>query len=207
MKKIAQGAEAIIWLKDNKIIKERIEKKYRHIDIDKRIRQKTTRFEARLLEKAREIIPVPKVLKSCDKAMIIEMEFIEGKKLRDEIDKMSSKERQDIFQRVGKKVAKLHNNNIIHGDLTTSNMLIREKIYFIDFGLGFISQKVEDKAVDLHLLHRALESKHYKHFEELFNAVMEGYKEEIKDFKEIEKRLEKVKKRGRYKNKKPKKQD
>jgi len=202
MKKIAQGAEAIIWLKDNKIVKERIEKKYRHTDIDKRIRKKTTRFEARLLEKAREIIPVPKVLKSCDKAMIIEMEFIEGKKLRDEIDNMSSKERKEIFQRVGKKVAKLHNKNIIHGDLTTSNMLIREKIYFIDFGLGFISQKVEDKAVDLHLLHRALESKHYKHFEELFNAVMKGYKEEINDFKEIEDRLEKVKKRGRYKNKK-----
>ncbi len=201
MKKIAQGAEAIIWLKDDKIVKERLRKKYRHTDIDKKIRKKTTRFESRLLEKAREIVPVPKVLDSCDKLMVIEMEFIEGEKLRDEIAKMNPEERKKAFKDVGKNVAKLHNRNIIHGDLTTSNMIVREKIYFIDFGLGFVSQKVEDKAVDLHLLHRALESKHHEHFKELFDAVMKGYKDEIEDFEKIEERLEKVKKRGRYKSK------
>ncbi|MEA3378102.1 MAG: KEOPS complex kinase/ATPase Bud32 [Nanoarchaeota archaeon] len=202
MKKIAQGAEAIIYLQGNKIIKERIRKKYRHEEIDKRIRKKTTRFESRLLKKASEIVPVPKVLNTCDKAMIIEMEFIKGKKLRDIVDKMSLKERKDVFKRIGKKVAKLHNKDIIHGDLTTSNMLIKEKIYFIDFGLGFISTKVEDKAVDLHLLKQALESKHHQHFKELFDAVMDGYKEEIKDFEILHKRFEKVEARGRYKKRK-----
>ncbi|MEK7243912.1 MAG: KEOPS complex kinase/ATPase Bud32, partial [Thermodesulfobacteriota bacterium] len=144
--KIAQGAEAIIWLDGNKIVKERINKLYRHPEIDKRIRQKTTRQETKLLEKAAKEVPVPKLLKSCDKAMVIEMEFIEGKKLRDLVDSMSKEERKDIFKRVGKKVAKLHNIDIIHGDLTTSNMIVREKVYFIDFGLGFVSSKVEDKA-------------------------------------------------------------
>jgi len=201
MKKIAQGAEAVIYLKDGRIVKERISKKYRHEEIDKKIRKKNTRFEARLLKKAAEIIPVPKILKDCDKAMIIEMEFIDGKKLRDEVKKMSYEERKDVFKRVGKKVAKLHNNNIIHGDLTTSNILIREKIYFIDFGLGFISTKVEDKAVDLHLLKQALESKHHEHFEELFNSVMDGYKEEIENFETLHNRLEQVESRGRYKKK------
>jgi len=80
-------------------------------------------------------------------------------------------------------------------------MILREKIYFIDFGLGFISQKVEDKAVDLHLMRQALQSKHHKHFQESFDAVMGGYKEEIKDFKAIEARLAKVEMRGRYKQK------
>ena len=202
MKKLAQGAEAIIYLKDGKIVKERIRKKYRHEEIDKRIRKKGTRFEARLLKRAADIVPVPKILKDCDKAMIIEMEFIEGKKLRDAIKDMSPEERKDVFKRVGKKVAKLHNNNIVHGDLTTSNMLIREKIYFIDFGLGFISTKVEDKAVDLHLLKQALESKHHEHFEELFDAVMNGYKDEIEDFKALHNRFEQVESRGRYKKRK-----
>lgn len=202
MEKLAQGAEAIIWLKDGKIVKERIKKLYRHPDIDARIRQKTTRFEARLLEKAREVIPAPKVLKSCDKAMVIEMEFIEGKKLRDIVDDMAPKERKEIFKRVGKKIAKLHNKDIVHGDLTTSNMIMREKIYFIDFGLGFISNKVEDKAVDIHLIQQALKSRHHKHFQESFDAVMDGYKSEIKDFKAIEGRLLKVEQRGRYKRKK-----
>lgn len=202
MTKIAQGAEAIIYLKDGKIIKERIRKKYRHEEIDKKIRKKTTRFESRLLIKAAELVPVPKVLSTCDKAMIIEMEFIEGEKLRDVIDKMSSKERKDVFKRVGTKVAKLHNKGIIHGDLTTSNMIIREKIYFIDFGLGFISTKVEDKAVDLHLLKQALQSKHHKHFQESFDAVMHGYKEEIEDFEKLHNRFEQVESRGRYKKRK-----
>lgn len=201
MKKIAQGAEAIIWLDGNKVIKERIEKKYRHPELDKKIRKKTTRFESRLLEKAIKLVPAPKIGKVCDKAMIIEMEFIEGKKLRDLVEHMTPEERKDVFNRVGKKVAKLHKSDIIHGDLTTSNMIVREKIYFIDFGLGFISTKVEDKAVDLHLLKQALKSKHHKHFEECLDAVMHGYKEEIEDFEAIHKRLEKVEKRGRYKKK------
>ncbi|MFH1065483.1 MAG: KEOPS complex kinase/ATPase Bud32 [Nanoarchaeota archaeon] len=199
--KIAQGAEAIIWLDGDKIVKERIKKLYRHEDIDSARRKKTTRFEARLMERAGKIIPVPKVHSACDKAMVIEMEFIEGKKLRDLVDSMTKEERADVFKRVGKKVAKLHNIDVIHGDLTTSNMIVREKVYFIDFGLGFVSSKVEDKAVDLHLLKQALASKHHRQFEECFDAVMHGYKEEIKDFKAVEKRMKKVEERGRYKEK------
>lgn len=199
--KIAQGAEAIIWLDGDRIVKERIKKLYRHPEIDKRIRQKTTRQETKLLEKAAKEVPVPKLLKSCDKAMIIEMEFIEGKKLRDLVESMTKEELADVFKRVGRKVAKLHNIDIIHGDLTTSNMIVREKVYFIDFGLGFVSSKVEDKAVDLHLLKKALASRHHRQFEECFSAVMHGYKAEIRDFKAIEKRMDKVEGRGRYKEK------
>ena len=201
MNKIAEGAEAIIYLHDNKIIKERARKLYRHPEIDERIRKKTTRFESRLLEKAAKIIPVPKILHSDDKAMKIEMEFIDGKKLRDAVDSLSKEEKEDIFKRIGIKLAKLHNANIIHGDLTTSNIILREKIYFIDFGLGFISEKIEDKAVDLRLLRKAIESKHHKDAKELLHHVLEGYKSEIKEFSAISKQLEKVEGRGRYRQK------
>ena len=95
----------------------------------------------------------------------------------------------------------MHNNNIIHGDLTTSNMILENEIYFIDFGLSFFSDKTEDKAVDLHLLRHALESKHHKIFEKSFKAVLNGYKSKCRKYNETIKRLEKVESRGRYKGK------
>ena len=44
----------------------------------------------------------------------------------------------------------------------TNDMIYDKKIYLIDFGLSLYSNKPEDKAVDLHLLKQALESKHYR---------------------------------------------
>ena len=100
---------------------------------------------------------------------------------------------------IGKDIAKLHDNNIIHGDLTTSNMiLVKDKIFFIDFGLGYTSHKLEDKAVDLHLLRQALEAKHFKHYKTLWKAVESGYKTS-KNSKTTLERLIAVEKRGRYK--------
>ncbi|MAG50631.1 Kae1-associated kinase Bud32, partial [archaeon] len=106
-----------------------------------------------------------------------------------------------ICEKIGKNISILHDNDIVHGDLTTSNMILKkDKVYFIDFGLGFISDKTEDKAVDLHLLKKALMTKHYRIFEKSFENVLKGYKEN-KDFKEVLNRLEKVESRGRYKRK------
>ncbi|MSR85777.1 Kae1-associated serine/threonine protein kinase [Candidatus Woesearchaeota archaeon] len=193
-----EGAEAKIYFSDGTVIKERLSKDYRHKDLDMSIRKKNTRKEAKLLQKAGEYIPVPKVLGHSDKEMVIQMEFIEGKKLRDVIESI---DRKNIFTRVGRKIAKLHNASIIHGDLTTSNILIHDKVYFIDFGLGFISTKIEDKAVDLHIIKKALESKHYTHAEECFTYLLEGYTEENKETEAILRRLDKVEKRGHYKQK------
>ncbi len=199
---IEQGAEAKIFFKDGTVIKERIKKSYRHEETDKVIRKSSTRREAKLLKKASEHVPVPKVISSCDREMKIKIEFIEGKKLRDVVDELDAKKRNELFERVGKKIAKLHNAHIIHGDLTTSNLILKDKIYFIDFGLGFVSTKVEDKAVDLHLIERALHSKHYKHASESFEAVLKGYQKESKEFSKIFERFCKVALRGRYKGSK-----
>ncbi|MEI6850166.1 MAG: serine/threonine protein kinase, partial [archaeon] len=89
--------------------------------------------------------------------------------------------------------------NIIHGDLTTSNMIYsKNEVYFIDFGLGYESSNIEDKATDLHLIKQALEAKHFKYFEKLFNSILKGYKIS-KNYSLVVKRLEAVEKRGRYK--------
>lgn len=198
--KIAQGAEATIYSDKKTLRKHRTKKKYRHEDIDEKLRQFRTRREAKVIEKLQTInFPGPKLQKFCDKEMTIDMEHIDGEKLRDVLHKNYV----EFGKEIGKKIAKLHKNDIIHGDLTTSNMILKKKegqIYFIDFGLSFFSTKHEDKAVDLHLLRQALESKHHKIWKECFDAVLEGYKEHP-EHKIIIQRLEQVEKRGRNKEK------
>ena len=197
MKIIAQGAEAILYKENDYLIKERIKKSYRIDEIDFKLRKYRTRSEAKLLSKVENS---PKVFDVDEKEMKIKMEFIDGKLVKNILDDMNKNKRNLLLREIGGKIAKMHDDNIIHGDLTTSNMILKNKIYFIDFGLGFVSNKIEDKAVDLHLLRQALESKHYRHFEESFKEVLEGYKLS-KNWKEVLNRLEKVERRGRYKNK------
>ena len=96
----------------------------------------------------------------------------------------------------------MHNNNIIHGDLTTSNMILNKEVFFIDFGLSFFSEKIEDKAVDLHLLKEALESKHSNIWERSYKAALDSYFKKAVDGRQVLERIKIVEKRGRYKGKK-----
>jgi len=195
---IAQGAEAKLFLEDGRILKERFAKTYRIPEIDDKLRGFRTRREAKVLHKLEMInFPAPKLIKSDEKEQIL-IEKIDGKLVKDILEK---KKYNRLSEEIGKKVAVLHNNLIIHGDLTTSNMIYSKEIYFIDFGLSFFSEKAEDKAVDLHLLKEALESKHYKICEEAFKIVLEAYKKEANKSGETLKRLEAVEKRGRYRAK------
>jgi len=199
MKVIARGAEAIITLKNNIVTKNRIEKSYRYPDLDKKIRKLRTRSESKILQKASKIVNVPKVINVDEKNTKIELEYIEGKRLSEYLEKTNYKK---MSEKIGKGLAKLHDNNIIHGDLTTSNLILNEKknkVYFIDFGLGFHSPRIEDKAVDLHLIKQALEAKHPTIHEGAFKSVIEGY-QKSKSAKRTIEQLEKVEKRGRYKS-------
>ena len=195
---IGTGAEAVLIHEDGKLIKKRLVKSYRLPSLDGKLRKQRTKKESKLLNKASKLIPVPKILKTDEKENI-EMEFIDGKKLSDNLDNLNNAE--EICIEIGKNIAKLHDADIIHGDLTTSNMIYVEdknKVYFIDFGLGFESNKIEDKAVDLHLIKQALEAKHFMNFEKFFNSILEGYKLSKHHLATIT-RLKAVEKRGRYK--------
>ena len=191
MEKIAQGAEAVIYLDDNVIIKERFEKKYRLTEIDSSLRKFRTKREAKVLQKL-ENFPVPKVLEVSKTT--IKMELIPGEKVRDIITETNYVK---IGQEIGQKVAQLHNMDIVHNDLTTSNMIFNKEIYFIDFGLSFFSDKAEHKAVDLYLLQRALESKHYQF--NIFEHVLKSYNKHA--LQDISKRFTQVSLRGRNKAK------
>ena len=196
-KEIGRGAEAVIYL-DKNVIKDRIKKRYRIKEIDDRLRKSRTKRESKVFQKLAEIgFPAPKLINT-NKTDTIEMSFINGDLLRDVLNKKNHKK---LMSELGNKIAILHNNNIIHGDLTTSNFILNKGgIYFIDFGLSFFSNKVEDKAVDLHLLKQALESKHFQIWEKCFEAALDGYKK-ANDYSEVLERFKKVESRGRYKRK------
>ena len=194
---IGSGAEAVIYL-DGNVIKDRVRKSYRIKEIDDKLRKSRTRREAKIFEKLAAIgFPAPRLVKS-DEKEIIEMDFIDGDKIRDILERSDYVK---LCREIGRKIAVLHNNAIIHGDLTTSNMILKDEIYFIDFGLSFFSHKIEDMAVDLHLLRQALESKHYNVWEECFKAALDGYRIESKNGDLVLERLKVVEKRGRYKGK------
>lgn len=196
MKKIEQGAEAVIYQEKNLIVKDRLEKTYRHPHIDSQLRKFRTKREAKVIQKLKQInFPAPELIKQDNQK--IHMEFIPGKKVRDIFNKNYKK----LAQEIGKKLAILHQNHIVHGDLTTSNMIFNKEIHFIDFGLSFFSEKKEDKAVDLHLLERAMESKHFQVYPDCFKLALKSYQKHYPDSNQIIKRLETVKSRGRNKNK------
>lgn len=194
---IQQGAEAVLIKRGDVLLKCRVAKGYRLKEIDEKIRRLRTRSESRLLSRAGKIVPVPKIIQVDEEAKEIEMEFIDGEKLSESLNGMNNW--KEVCVAIGQNIANLHDANIIHGDLTTSNMILTDgEVFFIDFGLGFFNGKIEDKAVDLHLIKQALEAKHFEHFEKFWKAVVFGYGVS-KNFKETMKRFEKVELRGRYK--------
>lgn len=203
MKAISQGAEAVLFQENTFIIKERRRKEYRVPELDDLLRKQRTRREAKIMEKLSSLkIPCPGLLTMDDKQMRIRMKKIEGSTLSDVLESVPY---QQIFKTIGKYIARMHDNNIIHGDLTTSNIMLTQakdpenRIVFVDFGLSFVSTKIEDKAVDLHLLQEALASKHYTIAEACWSAFLKGYSPA--DQRAILQRLTQVQQRGRNKAK------
>jgi len=181
-----KGAEAV--LTPTKIIgidaltKTRIAKGYRIKELDTRLRTERTKMEARLLNKAKLAgVPCPTVLE-VDEFEIV-MEKIEGK--RPGMDPADCEE-------AGRLLAKLHSADIIHGDYTPANLLTDgKKLFVIDFGLGFISNDIEDKAVDVFTMIRAIGKPEGK------ESFLKGYGAYAKA-ESVLKRLKVVEMRVRY---------
>ena len=199
MKQIALGAEASLsLLKKNGtqvVEKKRISKKYRNTNLDKKIRKERTKTESNLLRKCHSIgLNVPKVLNTDLNEFIIEMEFIPGTVLKKSLNFKNLNYCSDV----GKNIALMHSNGIIHGDITTSNLIeFENKIFFIDFGLGFHSKKTEDFAVDLLNFKRTFNATH-SDLKKGWEKIIQNYEKKFKKGKEVLKRLKEVEKRGKY---------
>lgn len=211
---LRQGAEARLYLGtylgQRALVKERFSKKYRHPDLDARLTKDRSKAEVRALIKCKSIgIRTPK-LYHVDQNKIV-MEYVDCPTARDYIRQVLNNENsvnseqkiilQQLGSRIGVILAQLHQNHVIHGDLTTSNILVENetKLCLIDFGLGFSEGSAEDKGVDLYVLERALLSAH-PNTEFMFEAIMKAYQDEINDksmCSEIVRKFEEIRMRGR----------
>ena len=189
-----QGAEAVIEQKEDSILKKRSEKNYRHRELDSKIRTERTDEELKNIQRARKYgVKAPETEKVNE--TVLEQDRVDGKLLKKIIE-----DKTDPAEYLGENIAKLHSADVIHGDLTTSNVILsnEKEIYLIDFGLSQVSDRVEDKAVDIHLLKQVLESSHPEISEEAWEKFLEGYRGYDESGKVFE-RLEEVESRGRYK--------
>jgi TP53 regulating kinase-like protein len=204
---IKKGAEASLFLAgwhDKKVVmKKRLPKKYRPSELDEQIRTFRTIHEPQLMHEAKSAgIPTPAIFLVDVKNATIIMEFIEGKQMKQLLGDADKSMRQSLCFRIGELIGKLHKQGIVHGDLTTSNMILSSqgKIFFVDFGLGEKTAELEARGVDLHLMKRALQSTHFRFTEECFNAVIEGYSEvmDAETVKNVLAKIGEIEKRGRY---------
>lgn len=193
---LSKGAEAVIRREDSNVVKERIKKNYRLSQIDEKLRVRRTRLEAGLLSEARRVgVHTPRIIDV--RKYEIEMEEVSGNIVK---DILNDDNLEIIGGEIGRSVAKLHEYNIVHGDLTTSNMIkSSDGIYFIDFGLGFSSQKFEDKATDLYLLYHSIGATHWNLLEKFWKIILNSYKAHFKEADKVIKTLDQIEKRGRYK--------
>jgi len=204
---IKKGAEANLYLEEwhgrKVIMKRRLAKAYRLPQLDLTIRTQRTLHEPLLIHRAKEAgVPTPTIyLVDLVDSNII-MEYVEGKQIKQVLNDMPLREKLRLCRHIGALIGRLHKNGIIHGDLTTSNMILTSfgKIYFVDFGLGEYSDELEVRGVDLHLMKRALQSTHYRYAKECFEAVMAGYTEAMgKEWTDsVLGKVQEIERRGRY---------
>jgi len=187
---IARGAEAVVTLGEDRVEKRRTSKAYRVAPLDRRLIAERTRAEARLISAARRAgVPTP-ILQEVTADTLV-MERIPGPLLKESMT-------PEHLREAGRMVGRLHRAGIIHGDLTTSNMIvIRDRIALIDFGLSAVSEEVEARGVDLHVLFQTLRSTTADH-ELLRSSFLEGYREMLPGADEVVEREREIERRGRY---------
>jgi len=197
------GAEARLdsstWMGRKVVLKQRVVKGYRHPVLDKALQSVRIKNEVRLMLDARKAgIPIP-VIYSVDLSdNRIVMEEIEGMRVKDALEQMPEEEARKVCEKIGAVAGRLHMSDIVHGDLTTSNMLLEgDRIVVIDFSLGSRSSELEDKGVDMHLLEEAFHSAHYRR-SELYATVKDSYVKTYPGGADVLKKVKEIEKRGRY---------
>jgi len=181
------------------VLKQRVVKGYRHPALDRSLQVFRIKNEVRLMLEARRAgITVPVIYSVDLEENRIVMEEIEGLRVKDALEQLPEDEARGICERIGEIAARLHANDIVHGDLTTSNMLLDGgRIVVIDFSLGSKSSELEDKGVDMHLLEEAFHSAHYRRAS-LYDAVKESYAKSYQDGDAVLRKVKEIEKRGRY---------
>lgn len=201
-----KGAEATlsksVFDGEKVLVKHRIKKSYRNPFLDDFVRKTRTKSEVKLIREASLFVNTPRVLKVDEVNSRIFLEFLDGVRLKEVLDN-----RKDLCIKAGDCIKRLHEAGIIHGDLTTSNIIylkeggediinrVQKKgpLFFIDFGLGYFSKNLEDKATDLIVFKKTFNATHSK-IKNGWGLVLKGYNPSV----ELVNRMNAVEKRGRY---------
>ncbi|MCW3995324.1 MAG: KEOPS complex kinase/ATPase Bud32 [Candidatus Bathyarchaeota archaeon] len=204
---LKKGAEASLFIADwhrrKVVIKMRVPKRYRPKELDEQIRSYRTVHEPQLMHEAKTAgVPTPLIYMVNVPESLIVMEYVEGQQVKQLLNGASKSERHEVCVKIGESIAKLHRHGLIHGDLTTSNMIQtpQGKIVFVDFGLGEKNMELEAQGVDLHLLKRALQSTHYQFWEECLQSVLCGYTSVLGALaaEKVYGKIREIERRGRY---------
>ncbi len=204
---LKKGAEASIFLSSwhgrRVIVKARLTKHYRPRKLDEKIRNYRTVHEPQLMHEAKKAgVPTPTILFVDIKNSTIIMEYVEGKQMKQVLPNASQEQQQELCVKIGGLVGKMHRHGMVHGDLTTSNMILTNegKIFLVDFGLGEKTTEIEARGVDLHLMKRALQSTHYNFGEDCFRSVRKGYSLVLgeENAKKVFEKIREIERRGRY---------
>ncbi len=194
-----KGAEADIietsWDNNEAIIKNRVSKSYRTKELDDKLRLERTKEEAKLLHDAKKVgVNTPYIYSIDLENYNIIMEKINAIELQEEILTNNLSNLKELFGNIGVTVKKMHDGGIIHGDLTTANILIKDKSpILIDFGLGKYSNLLEDYGTDLLVFKKSLTTIIPEESEKLFTWFLNAYNDE-----NVVKKIDEIEKRGRY---------
>jgi TP53 regulating kinase and related kinases len=136
------------------------------------------------------------------KEFLIVMRRIEGTRLKSLLTSPAGGEVGALSSRFGAAVGRLHNGGVMHGDLTTSNVMVDEAgaLYLIDFGLAIRSAKVEDHAVDIRLIKETVAGAHPEVSSAVMKAFLAGYGAVVGEgrAKQVASKLVEIERRGRY---------
>ena len=204
---LKKGAEASLffteWHGRKAILKVRVPKRYRPPELDQQIRSYRTSHEPQLMHEAKAAgVATPLIYLVNVPESTIVMEYVEGEQVKKLLNTAEKSAREGLCVEIGRNVAHLHQNGLIHGDLTTSNMIRSHngRIVFVDFGLGEKNVEREAQGVDLHLLKRAMQSTHFGCWEDCYHAVLSGYASVVgtEQAEKVYEKTREIERRGRY---------
>jgi len=201
-----KGAEADVvlgkWQGLDAVFKVRKPLTYRLRVLDETIRRQRTVREAEMIHLAKRAdVPSPFIYNVDVPAATIVMEFVRGDRVKDLVPSLTTSQLDRVFSEFGMAAAKLHGSGIMHGDLTTANVVRRDSVLvFIDFGLAVRTNRLEDHAVDLRLIKETLVGAHSDASARALEALYRGYGSVAGQARTraVLKQLQSIERRGRY---------
>ena len=185
------------------VIKRRVRKEYRNPSLDEQIRHDRTLSEASIIHEAKTAgTRVPSIVGVDIENNAIAMTHLDGQVARELLDEMGIHKARELLRSIGEQIGLLHSAGIVHGDLTTSNVIVSPSgaPFIVDFGMSRRSTEPEDRGVDLHLLQRSIVASHNKNPVSMMNAMIRGYEQAAgkKVADTTRRKAREIARRGRY---------